>query len=733
MIVPTARDGHAAGGCFGRRYGRGPLSGILSSGKAWLSFLAILLLATQGGCGCGKEFDLASGEEIEEAKRLRAERAEKERLAEEASRRAHEKERAAKRRAREEEFVNRRAAAKRSAGSSDSTTGSRLAASAPARPKPVAVELPDELSDWKPDDFVNARRYDSPRLAEAVDYLARRPADRDAAAGQLLTLLGTGVEGLGSVRDEEATEAIVRALAENGTATAWRGIEGLLDGTTFAIDGDSAREAALGMLVERGDSTAEKILLAALLKSSRSTSKTVRDLTASFLKNHGSKTSDEFRVVLAGYSVDPRLHPQQRDLLQEFLLEPKPKNLGAQVVIYRAPATPEAVRMNLRVEFQRLSSAAIAALADLPPEALVPRRKTEMVPRLSGDQQTAWSSRRRTTSSGRRAAKGPAAPGGPIDPDIPARVARYLWAPEMVSQLAAELYQVDDLEGAADLLATVSAMPVDPMRASLYATLQRNWQDGPGGIESTGVFDRVVVDPGILVVLKTMPRNDPGADDSSRSAPWLKNRTSKDKYRPPGLAEVREMVGDVETEWMRVCGQMVLRLSERFEAAAVARGPRSGSESGAIRRTSAGYVRLPFELHDGARVVTRYELTWPHDLSEPSCRDAAGPIRISHVRIEEQNRYNKVLAYYRHQIPNVDEHLSNQGAWFDGLLERPESGTRVSLDVLIYRDRITGTPDNEHEKLRIDVLMIEVFDPAHPRSTSSAGQGDPVSYTPTDS
>jgi len=290
-------------------------------------------------------------------------------------------------------------------------------------------------------------------------------------------------------------------------------------------------------------------------------------------------------------------------------------------------------------------------------------------------------------------------------------VARHIWSPEMGSFLAAELYQVDDLGAQAGLLGLAGTMPVEAVRANLYRTLRRNWQDGPKDVESTGVFDRIAVDPGLLVILKMMPRRDPEPSDDSRQAPWAAKK-QRGKYRPSVLAEVREMVGDVEQEWMRVCGQLVLRLSERFEAAALAQTISPGDGGAAVRRASAGDVRLPFSLHPGARVVTEYELTWPVGLTDPACREAVSPMRVRHVRIEEQNRYTRVLAYYRHQIPTANEHLSSQGAWLDGLVSRPEVGTKVSLDVLIGRDRISGGPENEEEKLRVDVLMVEIRDPS---------------------
>ncbi len=695
--------------------------------RPWVTFvrslalcvLAVSLTTVVGGCGCGKKFEGASGDEVAEVVRRRKEKREKEAKEDAEYREKVQKRKERERYQREEELARRRMERKAQSNTSAASTARRVSGDSPKRPTAPTVVLPAQLADWQLTDYWKARQYGTPRFVEAVRYYGRNTAGNAKAIALLLNMLA--IPGAGEVQEE----AIVQALADNGTPAAWKGIEGLLDGTTRAAHPVLARDTALRVLIDRGDSTSEKILLAAVLRSSKSSSPTVRDLARKILEDHGPEMSEGFRVVLAGYSVDPQIPQDQRDLLQEFLLRPDPRNLGAQAIIYRAPATPLALRRHLRGEFLRQSSAAVGLLTDIPVVIEVPRHETQVVSAQAGQYQTAYEARRHQARVERKTAV--AAAEGRIDPQLTARVARHMWSREMLVHLAGELYQVDALTHEPQLLALVGTIPVDPMRARLYETLHRNWQDGPTGVESTGLFDQVVTDPGILVVLKMMPRSDSGAADASRLAPWLrKQRTDQDQAS--GLGQVRAMVDNVEAEWMRVTGQAVLRLSERFEAAALAKARQSsGAAEASARRMSTGSVSLPFELHTGARVVTEYELTWPHDVADATCGEAVGPIRVHHVRIEEQNRYAGVFGYYRHQIPGAVEHLSSQGAWFDGLIRRPESGTQVSLDVVINRDRIRGSVDNEREKLRIDVLMVEIFDPSQPRQAAGAAGGERVS------
>jgi len=673
-----------------------------------------VVCALTAGCGCGSKHAAGNSEQIEavrERLKQQAEEDKKERKEEEL-REAEEKRKAEEaRRKRAEEAARQREEARKRA-----TVTARRPAAESRTTAPKLTKLPEQFADWKPENYVTAKREGNPRFAEAVAFLGKSYVGSENAAQLLVRLLSTpSQQPSGSRRGSEdrsseaQIEAIVAALADNGTPTAWQTLEGLLDGTVRSDDDAAAREAALAALAEQGGSTGEDILLKVLLRSSGSSSETVRDWTRKFLDEYGPDLSERFRVALAGRCVDPQLAQERRAIVEEFLLKPDPKNLGAQVVIYRGAATAPGVRRRLQEEFLRLSSAAVGVLTGMPPEAAAPSRSYEVVSRPTGRHQTGYGSGGHRTPSRRD----PTAPSMAADPELPARVARYLWSPEMGSFLAAELYQVDDLGAQAGLLSLAGTVPVEAMRANLYRTLRRNWQDGPEDVESTGIFERIIIDPGLLVVLKLMPRRDPEPSDDSRQAPWLR-RSQKSKYRPSALAQVREMVGEVEQEWMRVCGQLVLRLSERFEAAALAGATSPGGGATAVRRTSKGEVRLPFTLHPGARVVTEYELTWPVDLTDPACREAASPIRVRHARIEEQNRYSRVLGYYRHRIPTAAEHLSSQGAWIDGLVSRPEVGTKVSLDVLICRDRIPGNPDDENEKLRVDVLLIEVRDPSGP-------------------
>jgi hypothetical protein len=78
-----------------------------------------------------------------------------------------------------------------------------------------------------------------------------------------------------------------------------------------------------------------------------------------------------------------------------------------------------------------------------------------------------------------------------------------------------------------------------------------------------------------------------------------------------------------------------------------------------------------------------------------------------------------VLAYYRRQLPRRGEHrsvslrLSDQGAWLDVLEPGSAAGRKRSTDILIHRpDPDLHARADEEEKLIIEILSIEIHDPA---------------------
>ena len=125
------------------------------------------------------------------------------------------------------------------------------------RRKPVR---PKDFAKWKPDDYLVAQRESDPRLLEAVSYLGQGFADKEKAAEILLKLLEGLPPSAGSddgpaagrgAGGSQPVEAIVAALAANGTPSARRTIEQLAAGELKTSDNRAAAAAAVAALLSR--------------------------------------------------------------------------------------------------------------------------------------------------------------------------------------------------------------------------------------------------------------------------------------------------------------------------------------------------------------------------------------------------------------------------------------------------------------------------------------------------
>ena len=135
--------------------------------------------------------------------------------------------------------------------------GAAATSSSPAPPPPPARPLsvdnarrtaqtrktakpirPNDVADWRRDDYYSAKRDNDPRLAAAVAYLGRRFQDKRAAAELLTGLLESPADTLDAegrtnrvpTPNPRLTEAVIVALAANGTPLARETLKRLVTG-----------------------------------------------------------------------------------------------------------------------------------------------------------------------------------------------------------------------------------------------------------------------------------------------------------------------------------------------------------------------------------------------------------------------------------------------------------------------------------------------------------------------
>ncbi len=318
------------------------------------------------------------------------------------------------------------------------------------------------------------------------------------------------------------------------------------------------------------------------------------------------------------------------------------------------------------------------------------------------------------------------------NPDLPYRLARKMWEPQMVQFVESRLHQVESLQGSAEHILLASTMPVDSVRSTLHAVLQEHWEEGPRALESAGLLDIVVSDPGLLAVIKMLPRKE--AKEEARPPGRRPTRGSYGRGRPtrrptgrpagpgrmgPGYSEEyeggpEEMMGpgppragagrpaeDPAQAWMFTSEDLLRVLCERLLAAARIRGGASGEG-------------LPLELHPDATVVAGYHVDWPAADQEKLSGVPLGAMKLHYVRLEQQARPRVVTGYYGRKLPYPETRKVEDGTWMESFRNVPDSDWKRSIDLLITARGVSGEEVDENEELpmTVDVLCIDIKDPS---------------------
>lgn len=561
-----------------------------------------------------------------------------------------------------------------------------------AAAKPQVPQRPQEVSAWKKQDYFSARAEGDPRLLDAVERLGRQHPGQESAARLLRGLLEPETPPGASPATRSArahrlgpeqAQAILAALAANGTAPA---LEQILSGE-LAIDGKTCAQAAAAALAHHPAPENEAILYRALTQardtqSPESKKKAVSGFDSMVLAAVRPEAAEQFRARLAQHVVDPATSDSLRERLAVLLQEPRVENLGAQTLLYRQFQTP-AETTRLEAYFTAYSSAMLRRLLGIP----------EQAPGGS------WSASSRDARVSDKAASARAHKAAAGDPSLAPHAAAHLWKSGFADLLADRLYHVDSLERQAPLVVLAGTIPLDSVRSRVYATLARNWQDGPAAIESAGLPAQVVSDPGLIVAIKMLPH---GAFDAAARRP----STSKAAGRTD-VHQARMQREKVKGAWARFCGELVLATCRRLETASRARAAAVGSGEPPA-------PRLPLAMHDSARVVARYRAAWPDDVRSQASGTSVDPMEINYVRVEETNRYQKLLGYYRRQVGARQESTDRQGAWLEAVRDVPGTGRKLSLDVVIRKAAKDDTYEklDKDEKLTVEILAVEIKDPA---------------------
>jgi hypothetical protein len=292
------------------------------------------------------------------------------------------------------------------------------------------------------------------------------------------------------------------------------------------------------------------------------------------------------------------------------------------------------------------------------------------------------------------------------------QIADRLWSADFCGQLTPSLEELFSLEKEPEMITLASTIPQDGMRAVVAKLLKKRWLDGSGALEAAGFPDRVMTDPGFLVLVKMLPRKDRGGTQYAAPSPPARGNPAGGAAETIRPAVKKAMA---EQSWMNVSTKLVSAWRKWFQAAALEK--KKAEESWGLE-AQAGTPELPsdFVLNTGAKVIAAYHVVWPKDAPAGLTIPKPSLLEIHYLYIEETNTPKKSVNYYARQ---AQTRLSNaktmeNAVWFDGMKVISDTDNRRSIDVFITRPNNTAADamrDDMEADLIIEVMTIEIKNP----------------------
>jgi hypothetical protein len=260
-----------------------------------------------------------------------------------------------------------------------------------------------------------------------------------------------------------------------------------------------------------------------------------------------------------------------------------------------------------------------------------------------------------------------------------------LWSKSFVSALEPRMAQAT--MGDANLLRLGAVLPLSPVRRSFQNFVDRTWQRGASEFGTTA-FQDAIRDPGLLLVLKTVP--------------W----TNRKQSASSGQA-------DAADQWLNATEGVVRKMCARFRAAVKA-------------ETSAP---PPLQLPKNAQLVGQYYFKLPDDLPDVARGLDVPSTTVHYLCLETSQPLTQAAAQVSSQVPARRQHSIDRGAgyWIEN--RQSKGGSLSSLDVMITLNRsgagavpagftsggppparAPGKTAAQAEPLLVEILHVEIAD-----------------------
>jgi hypothetical protein len=449
-----------------------------------------------------------------------------------------------------------------------------------------------------------------------------------------------------------------------------------LAGEFSLVDRSAVAEDAVAALLRQGSPESEQLVLQCLVAAPATDPEHGKSVAAAAWQDRVMaavrvRASARLRKRLAEAVIDGTVPVGRRQALLSLLCEPNPLNLEAQVLVYQSQSADAATRAALAKQFVAASAEAMQSLLRLP-------------------------SRQATAA--------------PPTPERCYQIGALLWGPPLTNFLDVQhraLKALADDPGAMTLAATI---PNDAMRVNFRRTLGRHWSEGPQTLRGAGVPCTVLVEPGLLAVLKSLARENQHAKvDSAKAAaakPSSAHGHGNGHAKCPRLRTGETPKAGPEGAWDKLTEELVADYCRRCYLAVLAR---TAYQTGHSASGQSAGVAAAMPLLPGSEVTAAHSIEWPGEHAGYLPQLADNAWRLDYKRIEGRSKTSRAVAYYHRQLKHCIEHPLCEGMWLDGLTEGgPQEGVH-SIDVLITRaGAAAGPPADEEQELTIQILSVDL-------------------------
>ena len=280
-----------------------------------------------------------------------------------------------------------------------------------------------------------------------------------------------------------------------------------------------------------------------------------------------------------------------------------------------------------------------------------------------------------------------------MEPEVVAKGASFLWSPKAVAAIVNQLEKATDLSTASDVILLASTIPVAEVRQAICSAFLRLYPSGSDGLKGSGLFADVH-DPGMLVILKSLPRTRP-----------LKET--------PGIMD----------SWTSATESLVLVLRDE------------------LRRNSGSMIQhtdtLPVKLHKNATAEVSVMMQFPGGPSEPAKDAIPAATQVYYTRTtftpQKKRDIEDLTNHYEGRTSGYSRPDQAKGLWWiEGVRALP-NGHRRTMDVVIQTGGANGQTGFSENAVGggvggtfiIEIIVVDTVDPkaASPAEATQTSAG----------